>query len=593
MDILADKYVMSLYYSLEDEVIADVARRVKKTGRYTETAEIMAKSMREHGYSTAKIQAEVMKFIRADKELQKQIAENTKEYKQGIQDIIDATVKDAKENGDELIAEAGNMAWNNDLSMWKQQGVNLKEPNSMSQLMVAFRKQTADELKNLTRSTGFKNTVLGTTGVMNMYQREMDLALLKVSTGTFSYDQAVNDCVHRLAQSGLRSIDYANGRAYQLDTAVRMSVRTAMSQLSGRITEENLKSSGQGLVITSQHMGSRPEHAPWQNKVFSYSGKSKKYPDFFKSTGYGTAGGLKGVNCTHDFYPYWEGVSVIEPDMEEPEPVTINGKEYTYYDATQKQRRMEQGIRATKREIEAQRAIGGDIAELQSRLRKQSVEYKKFSADAGLRVKENRLRVIGRSSDVRSRDSKIDLGRVKGVRLEKSVGKTNVDSDDINKIKNTISLLSEEYSFKLDALEIGDYTDEDHISVPLFHRATDDNGPLMHKIVINNACEFWSDKDYQKTILNSGYFAGDCVEDFTAHEVAHLLTYQNCASMIEVEALAASLKPLYTNGVSRYCWTEKNGVETIAEAFVKERKGKRLNDNARKLLSQYIEVWRR
>ena len=394
MDILADKYVMSLYYSLEDEVIADVARRVKKTGRYTETAEIMAKSMREHGYSTAKIQVEVMKFIRADKELQKQIAENTKEYKQEIQDIIDATVKDAKENGDELIAEAGNMAWNNDLSMWKQQGVNLKEPNSMSQLMAAFRKQTADELKNLTRSTGFKNTVLGTTGVMNMYQREMDLALLKVSTGTFSYDQAVNDCVHRLAQSGLRSIDYANGRAYQLDTAVRMSVRTAMSQLSGRIMEENLKSSGQDLVITSQHMGSRPEHAPWQNKVFSYSGKSKKYPDFFKETGYGTATGLKGVNCTHDFYPFWEGVSVIEPDIEEPEPVTINGKEYTYYEATQKQRRMEQGIRATKREIEAQRAIGGDVAELQSRLRKQSVEYKKFSADAGLRVKANRTRII-------------------------------------------------------------------------------------------------------------------------------------------------------------------------------------------------------
>ena len=66
MDILADKYVMSLYYSLEDEVIADVARRVKKTGRYTETAELMAKSMREQGYSTAKIQAEVMKRIRAD-----------------------------------------------------------------------------------------------------------------------------------------------------------------------------------------------------------------------------------------------------------------------------------------------------------------------------------------------------------------------------------------------------------------------------------------------------------------------------------------------------------------------------------------------
>lgn len=247
---------------------------------------------------------------------------------------------------------------------------------------------------------GFKNTTFGTTGILNAYQREMDLALLKVATGAFSYDQAVNDCVKRLAQSGLRSIDYASGRTYQLDTATRMCVRTGMSQLAGKVMEENLKSTGQDLVITSQHMGSRPEHAPWQNKVFSYSGKNKKYPDFFKETGYGTAGGLKGVNCTHDFYPFWEGASVIPEDIKEPKPVKVNGKEYTYYQATQQQRKMERDIRATKREIEAQKAIGGDITELQSKLRGQTAAYKKFSADANLKVKQNRLRVVGGSSNL-------------------------------------------------------------------------------------------------------------------------------------------------------------------------------------------------
>ena len=360
----------------------------------------MAKSMVELGFSAEKIQAEVMKMLRADKQLQMEIAENTKEYKQEVQDIINQLVKDAKKAGDQLVAEAGNMAWNNDLAMWGEQGEDLTRPNTMSQMIEAFQKQTAGELKNLTRTTGFKNTVFGTTGILNAYQREMDLALLKVSTGTFSYDQAVNDCVHRLAQSGLRSIDYANGRTYQLDTAVRMSVRTGMSQLAGKVMEENLKSSGQDLVITSQHMGSRPEHVPWQNKVFSYSGKSKKYPDFFKETGYGTAAGLKGVNCTHDFYPFWEGASIIPDDIIEPDPVTVNGRKYTYYQATQKQRQMERGIRATKREIEAQKAIGGDTSELHGRLRKQTSDYKQFSAAAGMKVKNNRLRVVSRSSDL-------------------------------------------------------------------------------------------------------------------------------------------------------------------------------------------------
>lgn len=375
---------MGLYQNLEDEVIADVARRVKKTGRYTETAELMAKSMVEQGYSAEKIQAEVMKMLRADKQLQMEIAENTKAYKQEIQDIINQTIKEAQAAGIELVAEAGNMAWNNDLSMWQEHGVDLKKPNSMSQLILAFQKQTAGELKNLTKTMGFKNTVLGTTGVLNAYQREMDLALIKVATGTFSYDQAVDDCVHRLAQSGLRSIDYESGRTYQIDTAVRMSVRTGMSQLSGKIMEANLESTGQDLVITSQHMGSRPEHVPWQNKVFSYSGKSKKYPDFFKETGYGTAGGLKGVNCTHDFYPFWEGASVIPEDIDYDEE---------YYKNTQKQRKMERNIRATKREIEAQKTIGGDVTELRSKLRKQTSDYHNFSDSVGIRAKDNRLRV--------------------------------------------------------------------------------------------------------------------------------------------------------------------------------------------------------
>ena len=384
---------MSLFQDLEDEVIADIARRVKKTGRYTETAELMAKHMREQGYSPAKIQAEVMKYLRADKDFQMAVAENTKAYKEEVREIIKKTVAEAKKAGDELIAEAGDMAWNEDLSMWSENGVDLKKPNSMSQLKAAFAAQTANELKNLTRSTGFKNANSGTVGVANAYQRELDLALLKVATGTFSYDQAVQDCVHRLAESGLRSINYESGRAFQLDTAVRMCVRTGCSQLAGRIMEANLESTGQDLVITSQHMGSRPEHAPWQNKVFSYSGKSKKYPDFFKETGYGTVTGLKGANCTHDFYPFWEGASVIPEDIKEPEPVMIDGKEYTYYQATQKQRSMERDIRALKREINACEALGMDSKELRSKLKQKVAEYRKFSDSAILKPKMNRLRV--------------------------------------------------------------------------------------------------------------------------------------------------------------------------------------------------------
>ena len=73
-----------LYQKLEQEIIADIARRVKKTGRYTETAELMVKSLMNQGFSPQKIQSEVMKLIRADKDYQMFVAENTKEYKEYI-----------------------------------------------------------------------------------------------------------------------------------------------------------------------------------------------------------------------------------------------------------------------------------------------------------------------------------------------------------------------------------------------------------------------------------------------------------------------------------------------------------------------------
>ena len=436
---------MSLYTELEDEVITDIARRVKKTGRYTETAELMAKSMREQGFSSAKIQTEVMKLLRADTEYKRTVAENTRAYKQMVTNMIRDIVHAAKKAGNKLIAEAGMMAWNNDLSMWSQQGVDLKKPNTLSQLMEAFARQTNKELRNLTKSMGFKNTGHAAVKIMNAYQHELDLAVLKVSTGTFSFDQAVNDCIKRLAQSGLRTIDYASGKTYQIDTVVRMAVRTGASQLSGKIMEKNLENTGQDLVITSQHMGSRPEHAPWQNKVFSYSGKSKKYPAFFDETGYGTVTGLKGANCTHDFYPFWEGISVIPEDIKEPDPVVIDGKEYTYYEATQKQRRMERNIRALKREINATESLGMDSKELRSKTAQMTAEYRKFSDKAGMKPKENRLRIIEGASNLQETKAFKEKVKINESRARKEKANLLFDIETVEKgdVVQAISLFND------------------------------------------------------------------------------------------------------------------------------------------------------
>ena len=397
IELLTEKYIIDLYSELEREVIGDIARRLRKAERFTETAELQAKFMNEQGYSPAKIRSEVMAMVSSDPEYQKFLAENTKEYKMMVKEEIKATVKEAQKAGNKLVAEAGDMAWNDDLQMWAKHGVDLSKPSSLSQLMTAFRKQTVNSLKNLTRTSGFKGTDLGTMGVLNAFQKEMDLAVLKTATGTFSYQKAVNDCIHGLAKSGLRSIDYATGRSYNLDTGARMIVRTTCSQLAGRITEANMDATGTELVYVSAHDGARPEHAEWQGKVYTYNGEpTREYPDFYEETGYGDVDGLKGVNCTHNFYPYWEGSSVI-PEFHESEPVQIDGKEYTRYEATQEQRKMERQIRELKREKQAQIDSGKPDADqmqkINSKLTQKNKDYRNFCNDAGLNVKRDRLQV--------------------------------------------------------------------------------------------------------------------------------------------------------------------------------------------------------
>ncbi|MFR2745840.1 MAG: phage minor capsid protein [Roseburia hominis] len=415
LELLGNQLV-PLYQELEQDVIADIARRVKKTGRYTETAELMARALMEQGYSPARIQREVMKVLRADKEYQMAVAEHTKEYKQYVAGEISRVVAEAKEQGNSVVAEAGNMAFNADLSLWEQAGKSLSRPSGFRQLVDAMAVQTSGELKNLTKSLGFKN--VGFTALENVYQYQLDLGLIKLTSGAYSWQRVVDDCVRELAQSGLRTIDYKSGRSMQLDTAVRNCIRTASSQLAGKVTMLNMDSTGESLVEVSQHWGTRSDgscghsdHAYWPGKVYTidrgaHGAESRRlgYPirNLEDATGYPSDPlGLCGYNCRHTFYVFFEGVSEPNQWEPEPEPVMVNGREYDYYHAMQRQRQMERQIRATKREIEAQKALGGDTKELQSRLRKQTADYKRFSADVDIRPKNERLRVQAGSSNLK------------------------------------------------------------------------------------------------------------------------------------------------------------------------------------------------
>lgn len=400
LELLGERLV-PLFQRLESAVIADIARRLRKTGTLTETAELMAKALRTKGFSPAAIRAEVMAFVRADKAMQKEINENTLAAKQLVQQLID----ELRSRTDPLILEAvedaGNMAFNNDLEAWKGEALPLKG-GAFERLVKLMQQRAGDEIMNLTKSMAFRFATGQMVQAQQAFSHALNLALAKLASGAYSYQQAMEETVRELARSGIRMVEFESGRSYQADVVVRKALLTSSAQLAGQISMQNVKDTGVSHVEVSAHWGARSgvghgNHAGWQGKIYCVEGTDGQYENLEKATGYPSdPKGLLGYNCRHMFYPFWVGISDPVQWKPEPPPVTINGKTYTYYQATQQQRRMERNIRALKREAYALKAAGlyKKASEASSRARGLTQEYNDFSQAAGISPKPNRLRVV-------------------------------------------------------------------------------------------------------------------------------------------------------------------------------------------------------
>lgn len=415
-----------LFQYLEHEVIVDVARRIKESLAYTRTAEIEAQSLLRLGYSPARIRKEAMKLLRSDAEFRKIVAKNTLEHKKQVKKLLREITNEAYKRNDMLFSDMGDLSYLDDLRVWKSNGSDLTDDSYLHDLVSGIGRQTRDELTNITRTTGFK-TIAGFESIQDTYRRELDKALIKICTGTFSKEEVIYDVIHDLAHSGLRTIDYGSGRHKQLDTAVKLAVRTGGHQLSEQISANNILNSGENLVYVSRHWGARntgtghANHEQWQGKVYyikpgkNYGEEAKRIGqdyimDLWYATGYSMDGahpndplGLNGYNCRHKTYVFFEGaskISDIQKEEPEPAPVEINGKMYDYYAMSQKMRAMERNIRALKREREALTTLGMDAKDIKARIKKKTAEYEAFCDKYGLKAKLNRLRYDNGTADI-------------------------------------------------------------------------------------------------------------------------------------------------------------------------------------------------
>lgn len=399
--------MIPLFQELEQDVIQDIARRVRKESRWTETAELQAKTLEALGYKPMEIRNKVMRELKADKEYQAMIAKNTLEHKRVVRDRIKQLVADAKARGDDIVSRAGTMAFNDDLSFWKSKGRHLRHSSELAEINTTASHRLAHELKNLTHSTGFK-FVGAPVRLDNAFSHAMDSMIMNVATGAFSSGQAIEQVVSDLEKSGVRHVDFRSGISRGIDVAAALAVRTTLGQMAAQISMDNATQLGTDLVEVSSHAGAREgdghaDHAYWQGRVYSISGR--QHPEEEKRLGYkiyklsDVTGypddplGLCGYNCRHTFYPFLEGISEPNPVVKDPDPVTVDGRTYTYYQATQVQRRLERELRELKRQY-----IGGDETRLAA-IKAKEQRYARFCSKAGLKQNLERLYVKGYKRD--------------------------------------------------------------------------------------------------------------------------------------------------------------------------------------------------
>lgn len=249
------------------------------------------------------------------------------------------------------------------------------------------------------------------------YIKVLDEALLNVSTGKETFDNAMQNILKDIGGNGIRTVEFESGRNMRLDSAVRMQLKDGLRNLHN----ENQKIYGQEFdsdgVEISVHLNPAPDHALVQGRQFSneefdkfQNDKDAKsydgilFPAVSDETGHDRRS-ISEYNCYHTIFPIILGVSEPEYTNEKLQQIIddnekgfeLDGKHYTNYEGTQLQRNLERKIREQKDIQILAKASGNDalVGEAQKSITQLTQKYRELSKISGLRTKADRLRVSG------------------------------------------------------------------------------------------------------------------------------------------------------------------------------------------------------
>ena len=225
------------------------------------------------------------------------------------------------------------------------------------------------------------------------YMDILNRAYIEVSTGTYSFDQAIRKGIKAMAKKGITGVTYKRKDGsimnYSVEAAVRRDTLSAAHKIANETTMQSVQMMGAEYVDVSSHIGARvndknpiANHAGWQGKQYKINGSEEGYLNFTEATGYGDIQGFGGVNCRHRMFAFFPGIS---------QPYAVQYDEKTnreYYENAQKLRGLERQLRGLKKQKECLEQIAvndNEVVKLNQKIKEKSKEIDAFCDKKGLR----------------------------------------------------------------------------------------------------------------------------------------------------------------------------------------------------------------
>lgn len=354
--------IINLYSKMEYDLIIEIAKRFANYDNIAGSLEWQLHKLDELGG----LNKTAIKIISAY--AKKSEAEVEKILKQaGFVNVDFETLSEAYRNNQLSI---------NPLKMLESPAIAATLENSYRELNETFR---------LIRTKALEST-------KQAYMNIINTSYLEVASGMYDYQTSIKRGIQKMAANGIDGATYRrSGKIvkYSIEATVRRDTLTAVHQTANKVALQSCKEMNCDYVEISQHLGARvhptnpiANHAGWQGKVFKIEGKAKGYPNLKESTGYpDDILGLGGVNCRHRMFPFFPGISVVNPiKYDENE----NRKRY---EATQHQHKLERDIRKLKKQQAAAKEIDDKdtVKLLQHKLDSKYKEINNFCEQNGLK----------------------------------------------------------------------------------------------------------------------------------------------------------------------------------------------------------------